>query len=64
MSTQIQAGGDRLLTKKEVAQRFSCSSRSVDRMADSGRLERVKCAGVRFRESDVVAIINGGSYDK
>lgn len=52
---------EKLLRKKEVAEKLACSSRTVDRLADSGRLTRVRCAGVRFRASEVQAIISGGA---
>jgi excisionase family DNA binding protein len=51
---------DRLLRKKDAAAILACSLRTVDRLANSGRLRRVKCGGVRFRESEVLAIVNGG----
>ena len=60
MKTQVLNLDDRLLKKREVAEKLSCSPRTVDRLADSGHLKRVKCAGVRFRASEVQAIINGG----
>ena len=50
---------DRLLRKKEAAAILACSLRTLDRLASSGRLTRVKGAGVRFRESEVLAIVNG-----
>jgi excisionase family DNA binding protein len=51
---------DRLLRKKEAAAILACSERTIDREASSGRLTRVKVrGGVRFRESEVRAIING-----
>jgi excisionase family DNA binding protein len=59
MTTIERAKSEVLLRKREVAEKLACSLRTVDRMASSGRLTRVKCAGVRFRESEVVAIING-----
>ena len=50
---------ENLLRKKEVAKMLACSLRTVDRLANSGRLTRVKCAGVRFRASEVQAIVTG-----
>lgn len=51
---------ENLLRKKEVAKMLACSVRTVEREASCGRLTRVKVrGGVRFRESDVLAIING-----
>ncbi len=50
-----------LLRKKEVAKMLACSVRTVEREASCGRLTRVKVRGsVRFRESEVQKIINGG----
>ena len=61
MNEQTQLAHDRLLRKKEAAERLACSTRTVDREASCGRLKRVKVrGGVRFRESEVQAIINGG----
>lgn len=53
---------DKLLRRKEAAAILACSERTIDREASSGRLSRVKVRGaVRFRESEVLAIINGGA---
>jgi len=60
MNVEVQSSNDSLLRKKQVAERLACSLRTVDRLADSGRLTRIKCGGVRFRASEVYAIINGG----
>jgi excisionase family DNA binding protein len=52
---------EKLLRKKQVAETLACSLRTVDREASSGRLTRIKVrGGVRFRASEVRAIINGG----
>ena len=52
---------DRLLRKKDVVDRLALSKRSVDRLVTSGKLEKVKVMGaVRFRESDVQALIEKG----
>jgi excisionase family DNA binding protein len=60
MTTQLQSSNEKLLRKKDVAERLSCSTRTIDREASCGRLTRVKVrGGVRFRESEVQAIING-----
>lgn len=64
MTTESQAANDKLLRKKEVAEIWACSQRTVDREASCGHLTRVKVrGGVRFRESEVKAIINGGNRD-
>lgn len=52
---------DRLLKKGQVAEVLACSTRTVDRLAEAGRLTRVYVlAGIRFRMSEVQAIMNGG----
>jgi excisionase family DNA binding protein len=51
---------EKLLRKKQVAERLACSPRTVDREASCGRLTRVKVrGGVRFRESEIRKMING-----
>ena len=41
---------------------LACSLRTVDRLVNTGRLTRVKILGaIRFRLSEVLAIVNGGS---
>ena len=53
---------DKLMRKREVAERLACSLRTVEREASIGRLTRIKVrGGVRFRESEVQKIINGQS---
>ena len=60
MIADVQSSGDTLLRKRQVAEKLACSSRTVDRLADSGRLTRVKVlGGVRFRASEVQAIMFG-----
>jgi excisionase family DNA binding protein len=59
MKNESEKFEESLLRKKQVAEKLACSLRTVDRLANSGRLTRVKCAGVRFRESEVLAIMNG-----
>lgn len=55
---------DKLLKKCQVAELLACSLRSVDRLISVGRLTRVKIlGGVRFRMSQVQALINGGVCD-
>lgn len=55
---------ERLLKKKEVAEKLSCCQRSVDRLVKAGRLTRVRIlGGVRFRLSQVQALMNGGNHD-
>jgi predicted DNA-binding transcriptional regulator AlpA len=61
MNDLIKEIEDRLLRQKDAAAILACSLRTVDRLASSGRLRRVICGGVRFRESEVLAIVNGGA---
>lgn len=51
---------DRLLRKKEAAQMLACSVRTIERDAACGRLTLIRVrGGVRFRFSEVQAIIKG-----
>ncbi len=60
MNAQVHESPDRLLRKREVAERLACSLRTVEREANVGRLTRVKVrGGVRFRESQVQKMIAG-----
>jgi excisionase family DNA binding protein len=62
MKTPEQFPEDRLLRKKEVAALLGCSTRSVEREASCGRLKRIKIrGGVRFRLSEINAIIQSGA---
>jgi len=55
---------ERLLRKKQVADKLACSSRTVDRLVNAGKLTRVKIlGGIRFRLSQVVTLMNGGNHD-
>ena len=50
-----------LLTRKAAAIRLSLSTRTLDRMASRGLIERVYVGGsVRFREVDIVNIVENG----
>ena len=61
MNSEIP-NSDRLLRKKDVAALLACSMRTVERLVASGRLIRVKVRGaVRFRESQILSIINGAT---
>jgi excisionase family DNA binding protein len=56
--------GENLLRKKDVAEKLACSLRTVDRLANAGRLQRVKIlGGIRFRLSQVQTLMNGGNHD-
>jgi excisionase family DNA binding protein len=60
MNEQTPQHNDKLLRKKEAAERLACSTRTVEREVSCGRLTRVKIrGGVRFRDSEVQAIIDG-----
>ena len=49
---------EKFLKKKIVAQMLSCSTRTVDRFANSGKLPRYRIGNMcRFKESDVLAMI-------
>ena len=59
LSRGVQAP-EKLLRKREVAERLACSLRTVEREASVGRLTRIKVrGGVRFRESEVQKVISG-----
>lgn len=65
MTTENQNLNDKLLRKREVAEKLACSLRTVDRLVNAGRLTRVNIlGGIRFRFSQVQILINGGIYDK
>ena len=50
----------KLISKKQVAELFSVSVRSVERLAARGRLTKVKIGGcVRFNLKEVEAIMEG-----
>ena len=50
----------KLIRKKQVAELFSVSVRSVERLAARGRLTKVKIGGcVRFKLKEVEAIMEG-----
>jgi len=64
MNTETNMPGESLLRKKETAARLACSLRTVDRLANEGRLKRVHIrGGVRFRWSEVQMLMNGGNHD-
>ena len=55
---------DKLLRKRDVADRLSCSLRTVDRLVNVGKLTRVRIlGGIRFRCSQVQTLMNGGQHD-
>lgn len=53
------ADGERLLTRREAADRIRVEVRTLDRYAQLGHIERLKTPTglVRFRESDVEALV-------
>ena len=49
---------NKLLSKADVAEIYSVSQRTIDRLAACGKLPRVKIGGcVRFRFADVVKLM-------
>ena len=59
-----ETSGEMLLRKNQVAERLACSTRTVDRLVNAGRLTRVKIlGGIRFRSSQVLSLMNGGNHD-
>ena len=53
---------NRLMKKQEVGQVLALAPRTIDRLAASGKLPKVKLAGaVRFRSSDVIKLMEGGT---
>ena len=54
-----QTGG--LLSREDVAKRFSCSTETVKRLEKRGKLPRIQLGerAVRYRMADVLAIENG-----
>lgn len=64
MNAPITGLDDRLLRKKQVAEKLACSLRTVDRLVNAERLTRVKImGGIRFRFSQVQILMNGGNHD-
>lgn len=62
MEANIKPNDDRLMTKKQVAERLGVSLRSIDRLVCLGRLTKIKILGAnRFRLMEVLAIIQGGA---
>jgi len=56
-----EASEDKLLRKKQVAEKLAVSLRTVDRLVNAGRLTRIKIlGGIRFRFSQVQMLMNGG----
>ena len=52
---------DKLITKKMAAQRLSVSTRTIDRMAAEGLLEKLFVgSSPRFRNSDIDRIVECG----
>jgi excisionase family DNA binding protein len=64
MNAQFPGSDEKLLRKKQVAEKLACSLRTVDRLVNAGRLTRVRIlGGIRFRFSQVQELMNGGKYD-
>ena len=50
----------KLLSKKEVAEAFSVSVRSIERLAARGKLTKVKIGGcVRFKLNEIEDVLQG-----
>lgn len=53
---------ERLLSKRQVAELLSVSTRSVERMMARGLLKRIAVGGcVRFRLSEILRVMEGGA---
>jgi predicted DNA-binding transcriptional regulator AlpA len=64
MNEKSNEMADKLLRKRDVAEKLACSPRTVDRLVNAGRLTRVRIlGGIRFRLSQVLMLINGGNHD-
>jgi excisionase family DNA binding protein len=49
---------ERFISKKDVALMLSCSTKTVERYADDGTLQRYRIGNLlRFRESEVLAAL-------
>lgn len=60
-TTKTASVQDKLITKKMAAQRLSVSTRTIDRMAAEGLLEKVFVGSApRFRNSDIDRIVECG----
>lgn len=59
MKNNESYSNDKLLRKRDVAELWACSTKTVEREVQDGNLTRIKVrGGVRFRQSEVNAIIN------
>lgn len=58
--------GDRLLTPAEVASLFRVDPKTVTRWAKAGKINAIVTLGGhrRFRESEIVALLNPGTGDE
>ena len=58
--------GDRLLHRKELGERWSCSGETLKRYEKRGLLKPIKLAPrmVRYRLSDVIALEEAGRMDR
>jgi excisionase family DNA binding protein len=63
MTTQTTTATARLLTPSEVGAMFRVDVKTVTRWANSGRLTTIRTLGGhrRFREDEVLAVLNGGT---
>ena len=64
MHTENHNSNDKLLRKRDVAEKLACSLRTIDRLVNIGKLTRVRIlGGIRFRLSQVLTLMNGGNHD-
>ncbi len=60
LSLELQ-NEDKLITKKQAAERLAVSTRTIDRMVATRRLEKIFVgASTRFRKSDIDRIVAKG----
>jgi excisionase family DNA binding protein len=64
MSGENSPEPDRLLTPAEVAAMFRVDPKTVTRWARDGRLASIRTLGGhrRYRESEVLGLLNGGAH--
>lgn len=64
-TTVEQSAPAELLTKKQAAAMLALSASTIDNYARAGIIERIKLGkAVRFRRSDVLALVNSKTIDQ
>ena len=64
MTRENEIPDEKLLRKRQVAEKLACSLRTVDRLVNAGKLNRVRIlGGIRFRLSQMLTLMNGGNHD-